>query len=90
MVFPVVELKFSAVNRTDTTTQLDVSVYVVRLGALTAHGQQYDRTLIYSGHFGMNALVSDEQIVAEGRERLKARALDRGVVLPDARLICDL
>lgn len=52
--------------------------------------QQYDRSRIFAGHFGMDAFVSDAQIIAEGRERLKARAAERGIVLPDDRLVCDL
>jgi predicted acyl esterase len=91
MVFPVAELKFSAITRTAERTHLLVRLYRVDDGGLDTNGNQvYLRTLKRERPFDLQPTVTKAEVVAQARLRLQAWALDEGFNLPDDRLICTL
>ena len=91
MTFPVAELKFSQIQRTDSATTLLVRLYRVDDGGLSQDGQQiYLRTLKRSRVVSLPPNISKATILAEARDRLTTWAAEEGFNLPPERLICTL
>ncbi len=91
MTFPLAELKFSNIHRTEEATTLLVRLYRVDDGGLGEDGrQQYLRTLKRERTVVLGPNISVQTILTEARTRLQAWALQLGFNLPDDRLICSL
>lgn len=89
MTFPCVELKFSSVLRTGTSTTCVVRLYRVDDGGLDADGhQQYVRTLKRQRTLTLDAGWDHARLLTVGREKVQAWAIEERFALPDDRLLC--